>query len=367
LPQPWEQEELEEGQKLYQDIQSISPAKDSTSEGKTTLYLHRRVAKHFPGFRIHYLFGNVGEFLKNQRKGSGSWTIRFDDGSEERWIEEEVNRGLQIRRFQSPSANYDLLQIHNVDEEYLIHAHWTALLDRKKVTENVAEFYLFVLERQRCWERRRLSPFSDQNSRTNSTILRSYHFCNIYRELDRGTCFFHSQMLLLWENDKSTCFEKWAEKVLWASYCYRLVNRIESFTACLDIGGSVKVKRFEKIPELNEWPDFRRLVRRAQDRAQGRRVSNFFGGAFVSAGFEKYIKWLNDVYKHPQLLTNVLENSTSLKSCCKAISKYLPGCGDRTSWQIACDLLESRCLPRCSTNDYCELGKEAQGMHLHKI
>jgi hypothetical protein len=34
LPQPWEQEELEEGQKLYQDIQSISPAKDSTSEGK---------------------------------------------------------------------------------------------------------------------------------------------------------------------------------------------------------------------------------------------------------------------------------------------------------------------------------------------
>jgi hypothetical protein len=54
-----------------------------------------------------------------------------------------------------------------------------------------------------------------------------------YRELDRGTAYFHDQALKLWDDSthggKTISRQEWVEKVLWAAALYRLLNRVDTF------------------------------------------------------------------------------------------------------------------------------------------
>jgi hypothetical protein len=53
-----------------------------------------------------------------------------------------------------------------------------------------------------------------------------------YRELDRGTNYFRAKILEVWEQTSvhgPMGREAWIQKVLWASVCYRLVNKIATF------------------------------------------------------------------------------------------------------------------------------------------
>lgn len=87
----------------------------------------------------------------------------------------------------------------------------------------MAEFYLFCAERHAVWVRRNRG---DVWPWTRNPILQCHHFCNVYRELDRGTAYFRAHVLAL---ERSYSRAKWMEFVVWASYVYRLVNRLESF------------------------------------------------------------------------------------------------------------------------------------------
>lgn len=49
-----------------------------------------------------------------------------------------------------------------------------------------------------------------------------------------------------------------------------------------------------------------------------------------------------------------------LKKCCD-ILEMIPNIGRFLGWQIACDLLESKCIYPCVENDYATLGKGAEG------
>jgi hypothetical protein len=47
-----------------------------------------------------------------------------------------------------------------------------------------------------------------------------------------------------------------------------------------------------------------------------------------------------------------------LEGCFRAISSFgLKGVGDFFSWQMTCDLMESRAIPKCDTADHCALGR----------
>jgi hypothetical protein len=49
------------------------------------------------------------------------------------------------------------------------------------------------------------------------------------------------------------------------------------------------------------------------------------------------------------------------EGCFRAISSFgLKGVGDFFSWQIACDLMESRAIPKCDSTDFCALGPGAK-------
>jgi hypothetical protein len=72
-------------------------------------------------------------------------------------------------------------------------------LDLHRYFPNMVEFYLQI------WERQRL--FVTDEKATNR-IFRNYHFCNNYRELDRGTAFFRSQVLQLYFDHNSDKCDK---------------------------------------------------------------------------------------------------------------------------------------------------------------
>lgn len=82
-----------------------------------------------------------------------------------------------------------------------------------------------------------------------------------YRELDRGTCYFRSQILDLWDKYQPVMHQNaWIEKVLWASVCYRIVNKIETFVVSIQPASCNTVTLLPGISSHFVFRAFRFLV-----------------------------------------------------------------------------------------------------------
>lgn len=139
----------------------------------------------------------------------------------------------------------------------------------------------------------------------------------------------------------------WIELVLFASLCYRLVNRVTTFE---DFGG---------IPELSEFP---RLVKWMKKRSKMKDVV-LFTDAHVTGGLGPFLKSMasidaDKIKKVSELLLECSEVD-DLKGCFTTI-KALDGVGPFISWQIVCDLMESQCLKPCTEEDWAQLGPGAK-------
>jgi hypothetical protein len=90
-------------------------------------------------------------------------------------------------------------------------------------TDNLRTFWYWVSERQMIYHRRfelhEMPPWTDDR------ILRSYHFCNVYRELDRGTLFLTQQVLP---------HVKTPQEALWQILIYRYFNNIATYQFLAD-------------------------------------------------------------------------------------------------------------------------------------
>ena len=75
------------------------------------------------------------------------------------------------------------------------------------------EYWRYVVERQRIWYKRFI--LNEPYPWTLDPILQKYHFCNNYRELDKGTIYLI---------DKLTPFKTDREKVLFNVVMYRFFN-----------------------------------------------------------------------------------------------------------------------------------------------
>lgn len=229
------------------------------------------------------------------------------------------------------------------------------VLDRAKIadydtttTQAVADFFLFVYERQMIWHRRfvakQVAPWSQL------PIFQELSFCNVYRELDRGTTFFHAHIMDLWDTHKYTDQRAWTQKVLWTTYVYRQVNRVSSFQ---ELG----------FPDLTvqSVEDF---IVRVRDFREENRDEPFFTGCHQTTNHKTFASNLQKVVAdEAQMLKDVLDRllaAPTLRQCITAL-RDLPNIGNFLSWQLLCDLRESQCLT-CVTQDvetYCALGPGA--------
>ncbi len=83
-------------------------------------------------------------------------------------------------------------------------------------------FWDFTVERHRIWWKKTIQR--DPSPWTDDPILRTFHFCNIYRDLDTGTAWYRTHVVRQYEQPRM----HFADAV-WATIIYRLVNSIWIF------------------------------------------------------------------------------------------------------------------------------------------
>jgi len=240
----------------------------------------------------------------------------------------------------TPTETRSLWRIHGLQEKSQDWKLATLPVKLQRDSRSICDFFLFVHERHSIWVRRNLDMSPPW---TASPILQREHFCNVYRELDRGTAFFHSHILDLQESrtDWGDDGVEWLVAVLWASYTYRLVNRMESFTTA-------------GFPDMNNLSVFFARAQKIRD------VGSFFTGAHQTTSFANYNAYLQKVAEgEGTMLQKVAAEIYGGKQSCQQAIMALPGVGLFMVWQIICDLQESRCLDL--DDSYCQLGPGAKG------
>jgi len=197
-----------------------------------------------------------------------------------------------------------------------------------------------VHARQEMWRRRQ----SGDSPWTTDALLAYYKFCNIYRELDRGTVYFRGSV----ERRKRVLPAAGAHllrDVLWGSLVYRLLNRMESFQSWKEGGG---------LPNEHEWPCFLEYL--AAQRAEGRVI---FSNAHQTMGFDRYASTMAKVRKTLQKLTDaVWAARSSAERVFKILLRY-ENVGPFFAWQVTCDLLETAGVLDCDEDDWCQIGPGA--------
>ena len=241
--------------------------------------------------------------------------------------------------------------------------------DDGKLHPMVLDFFQFIHQRHSLWLKRKKGATVEEATADIDELYRplysQFFFCNVYRELDRGTAYFHSKVLDMYASKETWDDEEWLSKVLWASYVYRQVNRVETFEA---VGG---------IPTIEAVDDFGKNVsaRSGKDK--------IFTGAHQTTNFPSLMGNLRFFapstrgrggLKNFETIVKSLQLSTSVKSCLKVLSN-MRGIGKFLSWQILCDLRESNCLKSLDSDSFCQLGPGAMSKssrvlsfaHVHDI
>ena len=100
---------------------------------------------------------------------------------------------------------------------------------KEKEMNEIASFYNFVRLRMTVWKRKEEGLAREKW--TDDVRLREGHFCNVYRELDRGTKFLLYESLQshrnAMRNEKGTKGD--ICHVLYLFVVYRLVNNVDTF------------------------------------------------------------------------------------------------------------------------------------------
>lgn len=189
------------------------------------------------------------------------------------------------------------------------------------------DFWRFVALRQAAYWRRERGqgpPYSDDPA------IARYHFCNVYREADRGTRWFQSHRTPSPDDSPVGLISH----EIWQSVVYRLVNRISTFEA------------YGRIPQFEEgdaWLQF--LIDRM---GAGEKI---FTGRHLNRGYACYaatVSYLEDSGLF-DVSCAVLDAGT-LEAVCRQLTT-IPNVGRFFAWQVTCDLVESDALPRYGDSD----------------
>lgn len=182
----------------------------------------------------------------------------------------------------------------------------------------------------------------------DDSVVKRWRFCNVYRDLDRGTKWFAARR------------GAGLQQVLWRSLTYRTVNRLETFEAADAEGAATWWQEPEAAGRWLEW-----LAGRVRAGAP------VFGGRHCTRGLPRLRETLPAARSRLGKLVARLTASTSTCPTCKnhrnvehwcdgalrhvgvqgnlkfacAVLKELPHVGDFYAWQVARDLVEAGELP----------------------
>lgn len=350
---PAELDRIQEQLRFEKEQQRRVAKKTPQPETEPTV---RRLTKYPVGTKLRKKFPGYGTFNGTIISSDHVYyQIKYEDSDTEEMAEDEIAQYLVRRPSSRPAKKAkktvttwqrtDLLWTsQNLDPHTL---HFTVGDLDAATTHRLADFFLFVYERQMIWVRR---ARGDPAPWTQVPRLQTSNFCNVYRELDRGTTLLHAHLVKLWwyhHNDRPHTARDWTFTVLWTAYSYRLVNRVGTFQKT-------------GFPNLHTVRPFLQSCQKLWQ--QGEKV---FTAAHQTNGWERYSRWMKTMAaQNGQPIAKVVDTLlqvTTVQACLEALEE-LPGVSRFMSWQLWCDLRESRCLLGVTkdVDTYCLLGPGAQ-------
>jgi hypothetical protein len=300
-----------------------------TTEEKETIASGKR--KYSIGTRVHKHFEGHGSFEgRVQQIDGSSYRVVYSDADVEDLNESEMDDiwlapnkkskadvGVPAIKVEAPRCDLtakdslSLWKLQNLEEKG---SDWKIAglpKDLKPSSHRIADFFLFMYERHCIWLRRNLGMAAPWSA---NKLLQTKSCCNVYRELDRGTAFFRAHILDVYESKDEWTPDEWLTVVLWASYCYRQVNRVESFKY--------------GFPDMNDLSKFfRSMGKIRKDAASGDGVS-FFASAHQTTNFRSYEHSLKKVAKDKGALLQCVVKRISATEDMREMqqaTKELPG------------------------------------------
>lgn len=156
------------------------------------------------------------------------------------------------------------MEINPVWERFVIPDDSVKLRYDEKTGKPVLDmFWEFIHERQEIWYKRTILGLPEPW--TEDEILKEFHFCNVYRELDRGTLYLIDNILSQLADDELS-----KKNVLLNIMIYRLFVRIETY----DEFGFLRLENWEE--------DWERCKRKLRER-RAKKLPVFTDAYFVNA------------------------------------------------------------------------------------
>ena len=213
---------------------------------------------------------------------------------------------------------------------------WEDLPKVKVFKPNLDEFYRFMYERHMIWYRRFV--LKQAPPWTENKILRDYKFTNIYRELDRGTLWYTSNVVKPGYDLK---------QLVWYTTMYRLLNRIETF---------------EKVGLISftDWKE-KRISWREQLKTLHKKESIFTNAHLTlpthtvgKSKIDTYIECLDELFLMLDDLVVKIEDCELLENLFDILMD-IPCVGRFISYEICCDLMLVQAVP-FAENDWANAG-----------
>jgi len=204
----------------------------------------------------------------------------------------------------------------------------------RKSSDALAAFILFVYERQIIFE---LKSSGAEPPYTKNEVMKSKWFTNMYREVDRGTIFFRKQILA--EHELLPSYYK---EVVFKTFVYRLINKIETF------------EEFGKIPCIEEWKTFRKFLKKKMSDG-----GVIFTSAHINMGLDRFCDTIEEILKQIDTLTQSIVEVESLEGCFYLL-KDIKNIGPFFAWQLCCDFLELKLNEKFDENSWTCLGPGAK-------
>lgn len=215
------------------------------------------------------------------------------------------------------------------------------------------EFFDFIKERHTIWYRRNVLGMAQPW--TDDPILATRKFCNVYRELDRGTIWYMENVVQGMGGDDF--------QVLFQTIVYRLINTIEIFER---IGG---------VPTLEDYnaKNFEAKIREVKKTVPWNTAYVVFHTwhQFIQ---KKDIKGKKDIIHALSLIIEKIAEDFAVISVAIleaetlrgawAHLRLLPNIGPFLAYEIVCDLMLADVLP-FTENDFVNVGPGAmQGLEI---
>lgn len=238
------------------------------------------------------------------------------------------------------SKRTTLFDIHNISPQQIESVRNLIPRQHHDSAKLVSEFFLLCYERQLIWQRKR----AGLREHSQDAKMAKHFYCNVYRELDRGTQYFRANLI----HHRSHANGKFdLEEVLWDSLCYRLVNKIETF------------EKFGGIPRRDEFKQF------VSDTFLPMWESDMvvFTSAHQNMGKDRYLATMKSLYREDgnliKKLASKISSAKDLQTCYNVLLQ-VDNVGKFFAWQVLCDLLEAKVIP-FTENEWVKLGPGAIG------